>query len=208
MTGNSMQTKAVLFDLGGVVVDVDFERALAHWEGRSRLAPEHLRERFGVDEPYEHHETGAIDAQAYFAHLREHLQLEGDAAFIHEGWNSIFAGEIAETVRLIDAIRPRVRCWALSNTNAVHLAHMQQQYPALLARFEKVFVSHEIGHRKPHPRAFEHVVQAIGVAPGEILFFDDLPENVEAARRSGLQAVLVRGPADVRQALHERGLID
>ena len=204
---SSMQTKAVLFDLGGVVVDIDFGRAFAHWQARSRLSHDHIRERFSVDEPYEHHETGAIDAQAYFAHLRQHLQLEDDAAFIHEGWNSIFVGEIPETVRMLEAIRPRVRCYALSNTNAVHLAHMQERFPQVLAHFEKVFVSHEIGHRKPNPRAFEHVVRAIGVAPGEVLFFDDLAENVEAARAYGLQAVQVKGPEDVRAALHERGLL-
>ena len=202
----STQTKALLFDLGGVVLEIDFGRAFAHWQARSQLSHEHIRQRFGVDEPYELHETGGIDAPAYFAHLREHLQLEGDADFIHEGWNSIFVGEIAETVRILEAVRPRVPCYALSNTNAAHLAHMQSEFPHVLAQFEKVFVSHEIGHRKPQPRAFEHVVREIGVAPGEVLFFDDLAENVQAARECGLQAVQVRGPGDVRGALQERGL--
>jgi putative hydrolase of the HAD superfamily len=209
MSGNSSSsgTQAVLFDLGGVVLEIDFGRAFAHWQARSRLAPEHIRERFGVDEPYELHETGGIDAQAYFAHLREHLQLEDDAGFIHEGWNSIFVGEIAETVAVLKALRERVPCYALSNTNAAHLAHMQREFPQVLAQFRKVFVSHEIGHRKPQPRAFEHVVREMGVAPGQVLFFDDLAENVEAARECGLQAVQVQGPADVRGALRERGLL-
>jgi putative hydrolase of the HAD superfamily len=207
MSAGSTQTRAVLFDLGGVVVEIDFGRAFAHWQARSRLPAEHLRERFGADEPYEQHETGAIDSQAYFAHLREHLQLEADSAFIHEGWNSIFVAEIPETVRMLQAIRSRVRCYALSNTNAVHLAHMQREFPQVLSQFEKVFVSHEIGHRKPNPHAFDHVVREIGVAPGEILFFDDLAENVQAARECGLQAVQVHGPADVREALQARGLL-
>jgi HAD superfamily hydrolase (TIGR01509 family) len=69
-----------------------------------------------------------------------------------------------------------------------------------------VFCSHEIGCRKPAPESFAHVVQAIGVAPAQVLFFDDLEENVAAARAYGLQGVVVRSPQDVRNALAARGL--
>jgi glucose-1-phosphatase len=71
-----------------------------------------------------------------------------------------------------------------------------------------VFTSHEIGHRKPQPESFEHVLRAIGVPPPEVLLFDDLEPNVEAARALGLQAVVVKGPGDVRAALVDRQLLD
>ena len=198
-------TRAVLFDLGGVVLDIDFDRALAAWQRHSRLAPHELRERFGFDEPYERHETGALPAEGYFAHLRELLQLECDAAAVQAGFNAILVGEITETARLLDALR--VPCYAISNTNAVHLAEMERIVPQLLRRFTRVFTSHEMGHRKPHPESFRHVLREIGLPTPEVLLFDDLQANVDGARAVGLQAVLVTSPADVRAALEERGLL-
>jgi glucose-1-phosphatase len=200
-------TRALLFDLGGVVLDIDFGRALAAWAPHSRLPLERLRETFHFDEPYQRHETGGLAADGYFAHLREVLALQCDADTVRAGFNAILLGEIAETVRLLDAVRRRVPCYAISNTNAVHVAEIGRAFPALLPRFTRVFASHEIGHRKPHPAAFEHVLREIDVPPAEVLLFDDLAPNVEAAQALGLQAVLVRSPADVREALVRRGLV-
>jgi glucose-1-phosphatase len=200
-------TRALLFDLGGVVLDVDFERALAAWAPHSRLPAGQLRERFFFDAPYQRHETGHLDAGGYFAHLREVLALECDEATVRSGFNAVLLGEVAETVQLLDAARRHVPCYAISNTNAVHVAEMERAFPQLLPRFTRVFASHEIGHRKPHPAAFEHVLRAIGLPAAEVLLFDDLVPNVEAARALGLQAVLVRGPEDVREALAERRLL-
>jgi putative hydrolase of the HAD superfamily len=64
-----------------------------------------------------------------------------------------------------------------------------------------VFTSFEIGRRKPDRAAYEHVAEAIGTAPGRILFLDDVIENVRGARAAGMQAVHVRSPADVARAV-------
>jgi putative hydrolase of the HAD superfamily len=198
-------TRAVLFDLGGVVLDIDFGRALSAWAPHSRLAPAQLHERFHFDDPYQRHETGALDAEGYFAHLREVLALDCDVAAVQAGFNAILVGEIRETAQLLQDLR--VPCYAISNTNAVHLAEMERIVPQLLRRFTRVFTSHEIGHRKPQPEAFEHVLREIGVPAPQVLLFDDLQANVDGARAVGLQAVLVRSPADVREALGQRGLL-
>ena len=200
-------TRALLFDLGGVVLDVDFEHALAAWAPHSRLSAAQLRERFRLDEPYERHETGHLEAAGYFAHLREMLALECDEATLQAGFNAVLRGEIDETVQLLDAARRHVPCYAISNTNAVHVAAIERAFPRLLPRFTRVFASHQIGHRKPHRAAFDRVLREIGLPPSEVLLFDDLVANVEAARALGLQAVLVRGPGDVREALAQRRLL-
>jgi putative hydrolase of the HAD superfamily len=199
--------RAVLFDLGGVVLDIDFERALAAWARHSRLPPAQLRERFRMDETYRAHETGRLSDAAFFAHLREQLALDCEEAAVRAGWNAILVGEIGETLRLIDAMRPEVLRYAISNTNAAHITQIEQAFPSLLRRFTGVFVSHEIGHRKPDAPAFRHVLQAIGVPAAQALLFDDLAANVEAAQALGMQAVLVRGPQDVRAALLAHGLL-
>lgn len=199
--------RAVVFDLGGVLVDIDFGRALAAWQPASRLAPDALRAAFGFDEAYLQHEVGALAATDYFAHLRRQLALEADDAFLRAGWNALLIREIPQTLALVDRLAPELGCHVLSNTNAVHLERIEEAFPHLLPRFGQVFASHQMGLRKPDARAFRHVTDALGVAPGEVLFFDDLPANVEAARACGLQAALVTEPADVERELLRLGLL-
>ena len=207
MTAAPSPTRAVLFDLGGVVLDIDFDRALAAWRPHSRLPPQRLRELFAFDEPFRQHETGRLDDAGYFAHLRQLLALDCGLADVEAGFNAIFIAEIRETVALLGALRERVPCYAISNTNPAHVRHMRSAFPGLLDRFDHVFTSHEIGHRKPQPESFRHVLRAIGLPAAEVLLFDDLAPNVEAARSLGLQAVLVQSPADVREALAARRLM-
>ncbi len=73
--------------------------------------------------------------------------------------------------------------------------------------FERVFVSSEIGLRKPHRAAFDYVVREMGVEANAILFFDDLPDNIAGATDAGLRAVQVRKSADVRHALGGLGCV-
>jgi putative hydrolase of the HAD superfamily len=207
MSNPPSPVRAVLFDLGGVVLDIDAGRSLQLWQPHSRLAPEALRAAFGVDEPWCRHETGHLAPAGFLAHLREALALDCDEATVRAGFNALLVAEIEETVRLLDAIRRDVPRYAISNTNPVHVAEIERAFPALLPRFDRVFVSHEIGHRKPDAAAFRYVLDAIGVAAPEALLFDDLLPNIEAARALGMQAVQVRGPEDVRRGLEERGLL-
>ena len=203
----SPPTRAVLFDLGGVLLDIDFNRALDAWGAHSRLPAGQLRETFRFDEPFHRHETGHLDNEGFFGHLRQVLQLHCELQVVQDGFNRILIGEIEETVRLLEAARAHVPCYAISNTNPAHIAHIEQAFPDFLGRFTRVFTSHEIGHRKPQPAAFEHVLREIAVPPPQVLLFDDLQPNVDAAAGLGLQAVLVRSPQDVRAALAQRGLL-
>ena len=193
--------KALLFDLGGVVVDIDFNRAFVHWQSISKLSLAELKATFAFDVPYQRHERGEITAAEYFAHLRDHLQLQDDPLRIAQGWNSIFIAEISETLRMIEATRAKLPCYAFTNTNATHHAAWSAKFPAVVQAFDHIFVSSEIGHRKPDRDAFEFVARTVGVPLASILFFDDTLENVEGALAAGLQAVHVHGPADVRAAL-------
>ena len=199
--------QALLFDLGGVVMDIDFNRALAHWQPMSRHSLAELKAAFTFDVPYQWHERGEISAAEYFAHLAQHLQLDDDPARIAQGWNSIFINEITETRRMVEAARALLPCYAFTNSNAAHQAAWSARYPAVVRAFERVFVSSEIGHRKPDRSAFEFVARSIGVPIESILFFDDTLANVEGALAAGLAAVHVRGPADVKTALQALGCV-
>jgi len=192
---------ALLFDLGGVVMGLDWDRAFQRWGRASHVPPEALAALYSFDEPYERHERGEIGEADYYAALRESLRIDiGDDDF-RAGWGAIFTEPVHETVALLEKLRDRVPLYAFSNSNAAHQAVWGRKFAGALANFRRVFVSSEMGLRKPERESFDHIARAIGVAPSRILFFDDTLANVEGAKRAGLQAVHVSGPDDVRDAV-------
>jgi epoxide hydrolase-like predicted phosphatase len=193
--------KALLFDLGGVLIEIDFSRALRIWADWSALPMEELRVRFKFDAAYEQHERGQMDAHEYFTHLARVLELSATLQEIERGWNSIFVSEIVQTRTLVQAFQKTMPCYAFTNSNASHQSAWSRLYPDVVQAFESIFSSHELGFRKPEAQAFMRICQLTHMQPEEILFFDDLPENVKAAMDCGLQGVLVRSPQDVRHAL-------
>jgi putative hydrolase of the HAD superfamily len=198
-------TDALLFDLGRVVIDIDFDKALACWAGHAGCEPAHLVGRFARDEIYQRHETGSIDDAEFFAGLRTSLGIDlTDAQFL-EGWNAIFAGEMPGIGSLLMRAGTRVPLYAFSNTNNAHVEHFSQAYAEVLGHFREIFLSSAIGLRKPDAAAYDHVVRAIGVPAQRIVFFDDLAENIDGARARGLTAVHVTSPDDVAQALSALG---
>ncbi|MBK1616284.1 hypothetical protein CKO44_22785 [Rubrivivax gelatinosus] len=199
--------KALLFDVGNVLIDVDFSRVLAAWAPFSALPPDELARRFGADEPYRRHERGELDSPAYFAYVAQTLQLAATPSQVEAGWNTIFGAEIVATRRLLQQAARRLPCHLFSNTNASHALNWHRMFPELVGSVEHIFLSHEIGLRKPEPAAFAYVCDALGLPPAGVLFFDDLAENVAAARESGLIAVQVGAPADVEAALRGFGLV-
>ena len=192
---------ALLFDLGGVVMGLDWDRMFKCWADACGASPQELRRRWTLDEAYERHERREIGELEYFASLRKSLGVEiGDEA-LREGWGAIFTDPIDETVALLETLEDRVPLYAFSNTNAAHHAVWRARFAGALTSFRRVFVSYELGLRKPDRAAFHQVAREIGVRPERILFFDDTLANVEGARAAGLQAVHVVRPADVRNAV-------
>jgi HAD superfamily hydrolase (TIGR01493 family) len=192
---------ALLFDLGGVLIELDWEAVFRHWARCCGADPAALAGRFAIDDAYERHERGEIGAAAYFEALRRSLGIDIAHAQFEAGWNALFVGEIADTTRLVARAAERIPVHLFSNTNAAHQAAWSRDYEAALRPFGRRFLSSEMGLRKPDRAAFEHVARELGVPPGRILFFDDTEPNVAGARAAGLQAVHVRSPEDVARAL-------
>lgn len=197
---------ALLFDVGGVVVRIDFGRVFTRWAALAGCDAALLRERFSHDLPYQRHERGEIDAAAYFASLRGSLGIALDDAPLLGGWNTIFVEEMPGISDLLARLAPRIPLYAFANTNHAHWTQFEKQFAPVMSHFRKVFTSCALGLRKPEPAAFAHVVSAIGVPANRILFFDDTLENVEGARACGLQALHVTSDQDVADAIAGMGL--
>lgn len=197
---------ALLFDLGRVVLDIDFTRVVATWAGHAGCEPRDLAGKFAPDEVWRRHERGEISDAAFFESLRGSLGIGiTDRQFL-EGWNAIFTGEMPGIAAMLARAAARLPLYAFSNTNPAHVAHFSQAYAGVLGHFREIFLSSTIGLRKPEAAAYDHVVKAVGVPASRILFFDDSAENVAAARARGLTAVQVTSPDDVASALAALGI--
>jgi FMN phosphatase YigB (HAD superfamily) len=197
---------ALLFDLGRVVLDIDFNKALNCWAGHAGCTPAELLARFVREDSYRHHEVGKIDDAAYFDTLRQSLGIKLSDAQLLEGWNAIFAGEMPGIAPLLARAAKRLPLYAFSNTNNAHIEHFSVAYAEVLGHFREIFLSSTIGLRKPDADAYDHVVKAIGVPASRIVFFDDLAENIEGARQRGLATVHVTSPDDVARAFAALGI--
>ena len=197
---------ALLFDLGRVVLDIDFSKAIACWAAHAGRAPSDIAARFVRGDAYRHHEVGRISDAEYFDSLRDALDVRlTDDQFL-EGWNAIFAGEMPDIARLLPRAAEKLPLYVFSNTNRPHVEYFSKTYAGLLGHFRELYLSSTIGLRKPDAAAFDHVVKSIGVPAQRIVFFDDLAENIEGARGRGLIAVHVTSPDDVANALAALGI--
>lgn len=197
MTINLAAVHAVVFDLGRVLIDIQPGRCLAHWAQHAGVPLAHLERTFVHDAPYESFERGEITFADYAAHLRTSLALTLSDAVLESGWNALLGDALPQAVDAIAAATARYPAYVFSNTNRTHEAVWRHSHANLLAPLQEIYVSSSLGMRKPEARAFRAVAESIGVAPGAILFFDDLAENVIASRRAGYQALQVRGPRDI-----------
>ena len=192
---------AFLFDFGGVLIEIDFRRAFAAWATAAGTSAESVAARFRFDDAYAAHERGEIAAPDYFEFLRRSLGIDiSDDQFL-AGWNAIFVDEVAGMRNVLAEAGKTRPLYLFSNTCEVHKRYWLRQHRDLLRPFSKVFLSSEIGLRKPDPEAFLFVARSIGLPPERIAFFDDAEENVAGARKAGLAAFRVASPAEVLAAL-------
>ncbi len=195
------EVDAWLFDLGNVVIGIDFDLALASWAAVAGKNLDDLRNRFHFDTSYERHERGQIEAEKFFDSLRSMLDIDLTNDQFAAGWNAIYTGPIAAVIDLIPSLANSRSLYAFTNTNVTHHLAWSTIYRQELQPFERIFLSCEMGVRKPEAAAFTTVARQIDVPLERILFFDDTEENVVGARAVGMQSVWVRSPADVIDAV-------
>jgi putative hydrolase of the HAD superfamily len=193
--------EALLFDMGGVLIEIDFDRVFQRWAGLAGVPFEQVKSRFEHGAAYEAHERGEIDAAQFFATQRAALGIDLTDGDFEDGWQRIFGAEIAPTVERLPRLKAGIPLALFSNTNRIHHEYWKRRYADALHPIERHFISCEMGLRKPEREAFEAVGATLGVPLGRILFFDDTMANVEGARVAGLQAVHVRSPEDVHVAV-------
>ena len=190
----------VALDLGNVVLEIDIEthlrsigvmeewKTLSHWKAHWDF------------------ETGKISTPEFCQAIREKFSLKHSDQEIESAWLKIIVGFLPGIPALLEEIHPRAKLVAVTNTNPPHVK-LFKQMPEFQS-FYKLFASNEVGFRKPEREIFETVAREMNVPPSEVLFFDDLPENIEAAKKVGFHAVhCYRSSELIRKTLEDYGVL-
>ncbi|MBS0855591.1 MULTISPECIES: glucose-1-phosphatase [unclassified Tatumella] len=189
-----------IFDLGNVIVDIDFNRVLGVWSHLSGVPLAQLQQRFTFDQAFEQHERGEISDQQFADALCKTLGVNLSYAQFTEGWQAIFAGVRDDTLAQMHALRAAGhRVVILSNTNNLHCTFWPQQYPQIEQAADAVYLSQQLKMRKPEAAIYQTVLEKEGFAAMDAVFFDDNQANIDAARQAGIHSVLVSGPESIRQ---------
>ena len=194
--------QAVIFDMGGVVVDLGPISGLLGTEAGS---VDGLWQRWLASPAVREFEMGRCSVEDFGSRLVVDLDLAATGEQIVQRFNDWPRGLFPGAAAMVRSLDGSVEVGLLSNTNALHWFG-QTDHEEIRALFGHTYLSFELGMVKPDTQIFEHVLDDLGVEPGLVLFLDDNRINVEAARTSGICAEVTQGVAEARSALRSYGL--
>jgi len=185
--------KNLIFDLGGVIIDVDLDLSMKAFQ---ELGYPNFHDIFGQIKQtslFEMFETGKIPAQGFRNELRKFKNHVSDSQ-IDAAWNAMIGPLPAENIELITDLRKTYRTFLLSNTNMIHIDFLFDRLIGLYGEnpmermFEHMYLSYEIGSRKPERESFQFVLDNAGIVANETIFIDDLEQNITSAKNIGIWA--------------------
>ncbi len=199
-----MKISAVLFDIGGVLIELNGLPSIAKLLD-SNQSLDHIYQYWMAAPSVIGHETGKLSTDEFAIAVVKDLKLNITPEAFMENFVTWIIGTFPDTFDLLDAIPDTVKVAALSNTSDAHWKEVEAT--GLTEKIDHLFLSHEIGHLKPSPPAFKAAVDGLGVPAEEIIFFDDIIENVEAANAFGLNAHQALSPTQAKNILNQHGVI-
>jgi putative hydrolase of the HAD superfamily len=179
--------KAIIFDLGKVLLHFDFERGYQALEGFCPYAAAEIPQRIATTDLVERLETGLIDPPDFVRQLSAILDLTLDYDQFCGVWNNIFTEPLIPE-SMLEGLAARYRLLLLSNTNAIHFEMIRRSYP-MLRHFHDMVLSYEVRAMKPRREIYEAAIQRAGCLPQECFYTDDIARYAEAARAAGMDAV-------------------
>jgi len=198
--------KAVIFDLGRVIVPFDFRRGYARLEPLCGIPAAEIPARLRGTDLIRRFESGQIEPNGFVLQFCQHLGMSVTLEEFRDIWMSIFLPETLIPEEMLEEIGRTHRLVLLSNTNSLHFEGILANYP-LLRHFNGFVLSYEVGVMKPSPLIYEKAIEMAGCAAEECFFTDDIEEFVEGAKRMGIDAVQFESAAQIREELRRRGVL-
>ncbi len=196
--------KAILLDLGGVLVDIAGEREMLKLIG-SNFSREALWARWLASTSVRAHERGQISIKEFAASLVDEYKLSICANDFIASFHCWIVGPFPGAHQLLTDIKTHATIALLTNTCAAHWPQIEAT--GVPDHFKHIVASHQIGKLKPDLEYFLHALDVVGINADEAIFFDDNEINCVGAKKANIEAFVARNPAEVRHKLIELNIM-
>ncbi len=185
--------KNIIFDLGGVILNIDYDLAVSEFK---KLGLNNFSNHFSQAQQqqlFDQYEKGKISSDEFRAELKKELNPSTTAEQIDAAWNSLLLDLPKQRLEILKKMKNTHRTFLLSNTNEIHIIQFEKYLKQtfgindLSGYFEKMYLSYKIGMRKPDAEIFEYVLKQNNLNSSETLFIDDSIQHIEGAKKLGIQ---------------------
>lgn len=183
--------KNIIFDLGGVIYDIDYHKTIEAFSNLGIDQAEVLYSQAQQTDLFDAYEIGAISSEVFIQKLKSKLNIDLEDSDIINAWNALLIGVPKHRLDFLLEVKLTHNTFLLSNTNDLHIQQINRELQAIDVNglepfFHEVFLSYELGMRKPHKETFAEVVNRLNIDPSETLFIDDSPQHLIGAKAAGL----------------------
>ncbi len=202
---SSAKFRAIIFDIGRVLIRVDVHRAMAGFASGLKLAPQEVWSAIENDSRWADWQEGRMSPQDWHLHLSK--RLGGSLTFeqFKQVWNSALAPEPIQAEPFLEKLSKNHRLALLSNTDSIHMSDAEARFP-FFRLFPIRIYSFRVGSSKPNPLIYREALRACKVRADEAIYIDDIPAYADAAQRLGMTGLVFQSPGQLQSDLRGLGV--
>jgi glucose-1-phosphatase len=196
--------KAIIFDIGRVLVRIDVGRAMQGLASGGSLSPSELWTAIEKDPRWSDWQEGRMSPRDWYLHLTKRFGGSFTFEQFTEVWNRVLDPIPIQEDVFLKSLSKRYRLALLSNTDPIHVQHLEASY-SFFAFFPTRIYSCAVNASKPNPLIYKEALRALKVQADEALYIDDIAAYVEAAKRLGMAGIQFQSPAQLTSDLKSLG---
>lgn len=198
---HSHSVKNLIFDLGGVIIDLSVDQTMEEFSSLSGIQKEKVNQIYTSAPGFEAYEKGLVSDHDFRAFVRDTFAIQSSDLEIDRCWNAMLLGLPLNKLELLLSLKEKYNVFLLSNTNNIHIKYVNEvmlpainQDTTLDHYVHRAYYSHIMKKRKPDAGIFEQVLDENSLPTDLTLFLDDNADNIEAAKRLGIKTAHVQSP--------------
>jgi len=197
--------EAILFDLGGVIIDFDMNPTIEMLTANCRLERAKFERILWETDWIQRYERGEVSTRDFYEFLQREAGLTMPYKDFYPCWAEVFEPDLIVSEDFLSELSQRYQMGLISNTNEAHAEHIRVNY-GVFEHFDYHILSYQVGALKPDRKIFESAIESMGKEPERLLFIDDRKENVLAGSQLGMRTHRFESLSGLGRAFHEVGI--
>ena len=197
--------KAIIFDIGGVVINDDFLSYAERFAQKAGMTKEQIYHSVIGSPEWRLYFKGKISGEEVWNAIKSKYLPPKIAEDIKKTWKDILV-PIPATIELIKRLKPAYKICFISNVDKDCALYVRKKYPEIFRLFDSEVVSYEAGMAKPEKEIYRYALKKFRLEPEECIYIDNQPENIPPARELGIKAIKFQGTERLKQQLKNLGV--